>query len=58
MGFITNQWLKGSAGRNRGHYPVKAGLKLHPTTSNWCKRNGVLHKSVLRVPTATTKRFP
>ena len=41
MGFITNQWLKGSAERNRGHYPVKAGLKLHPTTSNWCKRNGV-----------------
>ncbi len=41
MGFITNQWLKGDAWRNRKHVPVKVSFELESTSGAWTKRNEV-----------------
>lgn len=42
MGFITNQWLKGSAARNRGHYPVGVSLKVQGTSDTWAESKMVI----------------
>jgi hypothetical protein len=42
MGYVSNQWLKGSPQRDRGHRPVKATFDLQVATDEWSNENGVL----------------
>ncbi len=52
MGFMTNQWLKGTAERYRGYYPVEISMQADEIdpSDDWTKRNEVSAKIVVRQP--------
>jgi len=41
MAFITNQWLKGDAERNRGHSPVQVTMSPAWPSDSWSQNNAV-----------------
>jgi hypothetical protein len=42
VGYMTNQWLKGSPERNRGHLPARVDMDLTPTSDDWSENHGVV----------------
>lgn len=50
MASITNQWLKGSVSRDRGHSPVTVALRVESEPNDLRRNAGFKHRLILEQP--------